>query len=386
MSADRRIKIGFIPLIDAASLFVAVDKGFAASEALDVELVREVSWSNIRDRLAIGHYDAAHLLAPMAIASTLGLSHVRAPLVASMTLAMNGNAITLSHSLHASLLATGEGDLSDPLISARALKSVVRSREKHGAEPLTFGMTFPFSTHNYQLRYWMAEGGVDPDKDIRLVVLPPPYMVENLAKGQVDGFCVGAPWNSVAEEAGLGVILHPGYAVFNPAPEKTLALRAQVAQDNPDLALALIRACLRAADFVNAPENRDEVAALLARPDRVGVDARIIRRSLDGLVGGPVNARSADFLIFGDRSSGRPDHIQAAWLYAQMLRWGQAPNSPELLRAAENIFDASLFNVAMKAAPISSAISITAFSGAPFEPTRINAYLESFAISAIGRR
>jgi len=381
MNADRKVKIGFIPLADAASLFVAVDKGFAAEEGLDIELVREVSWSNIRDRLAIGHYDAAHLLAPMAVASTLGLSHVRAPVVAAMNLAMNGNAITVSPDLHASLLAAAVGDLCDPLVSARALKAVICARERRNAEPLTFGMTFPFSTHNYQLRYWMAEGGVDPDRDLRLIVLPPPFMVDNLSKGQVDGFCVGAPWNAVAEASGVGVILHPGMAIFNPAPEKTLAVGAQMAERDPALVQALIRACLKAAQYVRAPENRGDVAALLARADRVGVDAQALRRTLDGQFGQAVDEKN-DYLIFGDAASGRPGGYQAAWLYAQMLRWGQARYSAQTLQIAESAFDPSFFDAAVPSVIRTPAAPVAAFSGPSFDASDIESYLASFPVRA----
>lgn len=177
----RPLCIGFIPLVDAAALIVAVDKGFCATEGLDVTLMREVSWSNVRDKLNIGLFDAAHLLAPVAIASSLGLGHVKVPIVAPFNLALNGNAITVSPALHAALLAEIDGNPFDPMATALALSRVVAARRKRGAEPLTFGMTFPFSTHNYQLRFWMAAGGVDPDEDVRLVVLPPPYMADSLA-------------------------------------------------------------------------------------------------------------------------------------------------------------------------------------------------------------
>jgi two-component system, oxyanion-binding sensor len=156
------LHIGFIPLVDAAALIIAVDKGFAAAEGLDVTLVREVSWSNVRDKLNIGLFDAAHLLAPVAIASSLGLGHVKVPIVAPFNLGLNGNAITVSPALHAAIMAEIEGDAVDPMATALALARVVAIRRKSGAEPLTFGMTFPFSTHNYQLRFWMAAGGVDP--------------------------------------------------------------------------------------------------------------------------------------------------------------------------------------------------------------------------------
>jgi len=160
MTGDAHVKIGFIPLVDAAALLIATEKRFAREEGLDVELIREASWANVRDKLAIGRFDAAHLLAPMAVACTLGLGHVRVPLVAPINLAMNGNAITVSTALYAELAA--EDEVAHPAQTARALAKLVARRRAEGQEPLTFGMTFPFSTHNYQLRYWMAEGGIDP--------------------------------------------------------------------------------------------------------------------------------------------------------------------------------------------------------------------------------
>src|SRR5438094_182794 len=142
--SDARLRIGFIPLADAAALIVAVDKGFTAAEGLDVELVREVSWSNVRDKLNIGLFDAAHLLAPVAIASSLGIGHVKVPIVAPFGLGVNGNAITVSPALYAAIKAEIEGDKLDPMATALALARVVGRRRKAGAEPLTFGMTFPY--------------------------------------------------------------------------------------------------------------------------------------------------------------------------------------------------------------------------------------------------
>lgn len=383
MTARQCLRIGFIPLVDAAALFVAADMGFFAAEGLDVELAREVSWSNIRDRLAIGHYDAAHLLAPMAVASTLGLGHLKAPIVAPFNLALNGNAITLSLALRAELARAAEGDLADPSITARALAKVVAARAARGEEQLVFGMTFPFSTHNYQLRFWMAEGGIDPDEDVRLVVLPPPYMVESLARGQVDGFCVGAPWNSVAVAAGVGAILHFGCEIFAHAPEKVLALRQADAERDPACAQALTRACMKAAAFVAAHENRDAVAALLARPDRVGVEAATIKRTLEGtlpLGAGDSMRSDSGYLVVGDGLAGRPDPEQAAWLYAQMLRWGQARHTPEFLIAAKDVCRPAFFDSATGCAAPGEARPAGAFAGANFASRDIETYLASFAI------
>ena len=276
------LHIGFIPLVDAAAVIVAVDKGFAAAEGLDVTLIREVSWSNIRDKLNIGLFDAAHLLAPVAIASSLGLGHIKVPIVAPFNLGLNGNAITVSPALYAAILSEIDGDPLDPMATALALARVVATRRRGGAEPLSFGMTFPFSTHNYQLRFWMAAGGVDPDGDVRLVVLPPPYMVDSLAGGQVDAFCVGAPWNSVAVDRGVGRILHFVSDILERAAEKVLAIRQSWSERNPQVAAALVRSAHRATEFIGQPENRAETARILAQPARLGVDADVILRTLNG--------------------------------------------------------------------------------------------------------
>jgi ABC-type nitrate/sulfonate/bicarbonate transport system substrate-binding protein len=385
--SDKKLRIGFIPLCDATALLVAVDKGFAAAEGLDVELVREVSWSNVRDKLNIGLFDAAHLIAPVAIASTLGLGHAKVPLVAAFGLGVNGNAITVSPELYAALAAAAEGDIADPMVSARALARVVADRKARGREPLTFGMTFPFSTHNYHLRFWMAAGGVDPDEDVRMIVLPPPYMVESLTNKHVDAFCVGAPWNSVAVDLGVGYILHLVSEIFLRAAEKVLALRASWSAENPDLVRRLIRAHGHAAAFVENPANRDEVAELLSAPNRIGASAEVIRRALDGRlkVTPDGKVRTSDrYLLFGRKAAGRPEPVQAAWLYAQMVRWGQAPFSLEMAAAAKAVFNPDLYDSALPHEPIDMtgepADGIGAFTGPAFDPSRIEQHLKGWPI------
>jgi NitT/TauT family transport system ATP-binding protein len=379
--------IGFIPLVDAAALIVAVDKGFAAAEGLDVTLVREISWSNVRDKLNIGLFDAAHLLAPVAIASSLGLGHVKVPIVAPFNLGLNGNAITVSPALHAAIMREIDGDRFDPMATARALARVVTARRKSGAEPLTFGMTFPFSTHNYQLRFWMAAGGVDPDEDVRLVVLPPPYMVDSLANGHVDAFCVGAPWNSVAVDLGVGHILHFVSDILVRAAEKVLAVRQSWSERNPDILAALIRAHLRAVEFIENPGHRAEAARILAQPERIGVDADVILRSLDGrlkISPDGTMRESSRYLLVGREGASRPDPVQAAWLYAQMVRWGQASLSPESLKAAKEVFRPDLYDAALgleAGAGAGVSVAVGAFAGPAFDADDIAGHLAAFDIA-----
>jgi NitT/TauT family transport system ATP-binding protein len=382
------LRIGFIPLVDAAALIVAVDKGFTAAEGLDVTLVREVSWSNVRDKLNIGLFDAAHLLAPVAIASSLGLGHVKVPIAAPFNLGLNGNAITVSPALHGAIMAEIDGDRFDPMATALALARVVAKRRKSGTEPLTFGMTFPFSTHNYQLRFWMAAGGVDPDEDVRLVVLPPPYMVDSLASGHVDAFCVGAPWNSVAVDLGVGHILHFVADILVRAAEKVLAVRQNWSEQNPDVVAALVSAAFRAAEFIEQPQNRAETARILSAPERIGVDAEVIQRTLDGrlkISPDGTMRESGRYLLVGREGAARPDPVQAAWLYAQMVRWGQTSFSPEALKAAMAVFRPDLYDAALgrEGKPADAPDTIGAFAGPAFDANDIAGHLAAFRI---GRR
>jgi NitT/TauT family transport system ATP-binding protein len=246
-------------------------------------------------------------------------------------------------------------------------------------------MTFPFSSHNYGLRFWMAAGGVDPDEDVRLVVLPPPYMVESLVNKQVDGFCVGAPWNSVAVDLGVGFILHFVSDILGRATEKLLAVRTRWAQDHADALSGLVRAHRRAAAFVEDTANRDEVTALLAAPNRIDVAVEVIHRTLDGQlkVAPDGTVRTSDrYLLVGRKNAARPDTVQAAWLYAQMVRWGQAPLSAEMLAAANAVFRPDLFDVTQVDANPDligePADGIGAFAGPPFDADDIAGHLAAW--------
>ena len=379
---NEKLRIGFIPLVDATTLLVAVDAGFMAAEGLDVELIREVSWSNVRDKLNIGLFDAAHLLSPVAIASSLGIGHVRVPLVVPFNLGINGNAITVSPWLFSALSEATDGDLTDPKVSARTLSQIVSQRKARGLEPLNFGMAFPFSHHNYQLRYWMAAGGIDPDEDVRLVVLPPPYMVESLASKQVDAFCVGAPWNSVAVDLGVGSILHFGREIMTRVSEKVFALRQQWAEENPDIVACLVRALVRASNFVTNADNRPTVAHIVVQ--RLGVNSELVIRTLVGNLKTTADGtirKSDRYIVVSGHEANRPDVNQAAWAYAQMVRWGQAQLSAELQASAENVFRADLYDSALDATGATRDTHVTdigALFDPAFDPADIAGYLASW--------
>jgi NitT/TauT family transport system ATP-binding protein len=247
-------------------------------------------------------------------------------------------------------------------------------------------MTFPFSHHNYQLRFWMAAGGLVPDDDVQLVVLPPPYMAESLGNGHVDGFCVGAPWNSAAVDLGIGHILHFGAEIIARAAEKVLAVRRDWATEHPDVVARLVRALEHAARFVADPTNHEEVAALVAAPARLAVAPEMIRRTLDGhlKLAPDGSMRSSDrYLVIGRLGASRPDPVQAAWAYAQMVRWGQAPLSPELLATVTGVFRPDLSEAAVGTAAGAAAgeptDGIGAFAGPAFDPDGIAAHLAAWS-------
>jgi NitT/TauT family transport system ATP-binding protein len=234
----------------------------------------------------------------------------------------------------------------------------------------------------------MAAGGVDPDEDVRLVVLPPPYMVDSLASGHVDAFCVGAPWNSIAVDHGVGHILHFVSDILVRAAEKVLAVRQSWSEKNPQVVAALIRAASRAAEFIEQPQNRAQAARILSSSDRIGVDAEVIQRTLDGrlkISPDGTMRESGRYLLVGREGAARPDPVQAAWLYAQMVRWGQTAFSSEALQTATAVFRPDLYDAALgrEGKTAEAPDTIGAFAGPAFDADDIAGHLAAFAI---GRR
>jgi NitT/TauT family transport system ATP-binding protein len=218
------------------------------------------------------------------------------------------------------------------------------------------------------------------------VVLPPPYMVDSLANGHVDAFCVGAPWNSVAVDLGIGHILHFASDILVRAAEKVLAVRQNWSEKNPKLVAALVRAHVRAAEFIEEPQNRAEAARILAQPERIGVNPDVIQRTLDGrlkISPDGTMRESSRYLLVGREGAARPDPVQAAWLYAQMVRWGQTAGSPEALKTAMAVFRPDLYDAALgpEGAPAHAAKAIGAFAGPAFDANDIAGHLAAFAIS-----
>lgn len=352
--SGQRLVAGFMPLLDCATLVAAVECGFAASEGLDLRLVRETSWANIRDRVLVGQFDVAHMLGPMVVATTLGISHLQASLITPVALGMGGNAVSVSNALYEAMLDADLGDA--PALDARAhgmaLQRVVRARAAAGEEPLTLAMVYPFSCHNYQLRYWLGACGIHPDQDVRMVVIPPPLLVDALRQGHIDGFCAGEPWSSVAVASGVGHIVTTGTRIWPNAPEKVLGMRADWAEQHSTEVTALVRSIVRAARWCDDPHNHSELAHLLSGPRYVGTPAAMLLATLSGELPSPGGGilRAADLLAFSRNHANLPWPTHALWFYSQMVRWRQVADTAAARLAAAGCFRADLYRAAAAAA------------------------------------
>ncbi len=344
---DQPFRIGFLPLVDAALPILAHELGFAAAQGLRLELVRDMTWATVRDRLLYGHTDAAHMVAPLAIATALGRDRPAVPMAVPFILGLNGNAITVSTALGEAL---GLGDaLGDPRAIGEALGAVAADARRRG-RPLRFGVVHRYSSHNYMLRYWLAEVGIRPDTDVEITVTSPPFAADALAAGEVDGICVGEPWNSIAVDRGVGRIALATAQIWRRGVEKVLALRADTAAARPVEVAGLIRALHAAAEWFVHPGHADEATAILARPSYIDAPADAIRRAITDrirLVRGGDPIHYPDFMFQYREAANFPWRSQAAWLYAQMLRWDGTPFSDAEAQTATGVFRPDLYRAAL---------------------------------------
>jgi len=349
MMADR-LRIGFMPLIDAAIPLAAAAKGFDARHGLRLDLVRETSWANIRDRLAVGHFEAAHLLAPMPVAAALGLTAFGAPLIAPMALGLGGNAVTVSTPLWNEMRVHAPHVIvNDARSTGAALAAVVAARRAAQAPRLVFGVVHPWSAHNYELRYWLAACSIAPDLDVEIAIAPPPSMPAALAEGNVDGFCVGEPWSSVAAARAGGRILLTKNAIWRASPEKALGLRADWARAHPDLVDRLLQSMIDAAIWCGEPGHRDELAGILSAA--LGVEPACVAPSLQGQLRMADGSLLADpaFLTFERGAANFPWANHAVWFAEQMVRWGQATPRDDLRARARACCRPDLYRAACAA-------------------------------------
>jgi ABC-type nitrate/sulfonate/bicarbonate transport system substrate-binding protein len=342
-----KFSIGFLPLVDAALPILAHEHGFAADEGLSLHLVKDVSWATVLDRLLYGHTDAAHMVAPLAIATTLGRGRPAQPLAVPFVLGLNGNAITMRPELAAQVCPIG--GLGDPAKVGAALRELVLARKASG-EPLRFGVVHRYSSHNYMLRYWLAACGIRPDEDVEISTVPPPFCADALEAGEVDAICVGEPWNSVAVERGAGVIVLVTAQIWRRGVEKVLAMRETVMAERREEVEALVRALHRAAQQFIDPQALLDNAAILARAEYLDGNVELIQRALaDRLLlhrGGEL-VHYPDFMFQYREVANFPWVSQAQWLYTQMLRWDGSTYSGQDAAAAGRVFRPDVYRSAL---------------------------------------
>jgi ABC-type nitrate/sulfonate/bicarbonate transport system substrate-binding protein len=334
----RPLRLGFVPLADCAPLVIAHELGWFQKYGLKVTLHRELGWATIRDKVIHGELDAAHALAAMPVAATLGLGSIKCDCLTALVLNLHGNAITLSNELW-------RGGVRD----AASLR-VEMTRLRH-EKMLTFGVVSQFSSHFFLLRQWLMAAGIYPDRDVRIVVVPPPQMVANLKAGHLDGFCVGEPWNSVAVQSRAGWCVTTSAELAPGHPEKVLMVRRDFAEKNAERHVALVAALLEACEFCDAPENRETLVSILARPEYVNASATALHRGFSGEIDfGQKDARTIpDFSVFHRNDANEPSSDKAAWVLQLIRASGQCPE-PSALNFAfgRRVFRADIFEKAVQ--------------------------------------
>lgn len=338
------LAIGFLPLVDACLPILAREHGFAEAEGLSLRLVRDMSWATVLDRLLYGHSDAAHMVAPLAIATTLGRGRPAQPLSVPFVLGLNGNAITMRADLARAV--NPAGGLGDPAKVGAALRAHVAA----GGQKLRFGVVHRYSSHNYMLRYWLAGCGIRPDVDVEITTVAPPFCADALEFGEVDAICVGEPWNTVAVERGAGQIVLVTAQIWRRGVEKVLALREPVMEQRRPQVEALVRALRKAGEHFVDPANHEINAAILARPEYLDGDATLIRRAISDRL---LLARDGEVLHYPDfmfqhrEAANFPWVSQAEWLYSQMVRWDGMAFDPADARKAARVFRPDIYRSAL---------------------------------------
>lgn len=340
---SRQIHLGFIALSDAAPIIVAQELGIFARRGLHVTLHREVGWATLRDKVIYGDLDVAHALAGMLIATQLGLGCPASDVMSGCVLSENGNAITLSRALWDS----GAHDA----VSLRA-----EARRRQGERKLTFGVVFPWSSHHLMLREWLRAGGMEPERDVRIVVVPPAQMFRNLAAGTIDGFCAGEPWNSLCVREGAGVVVACNVSHDMGQMEKVLLTSGRFANARRDEHYALIAALVEACAWCDEPQNRAGLPPLLARSEYLNVAEAALAPALVGPFdcGGGRPAPGTEFVRFARDGANTPSPARGAALIRRMAAAGIIPTSAaEDANFSRRLFREDIYRHALTIQPVS---------------------------------
>jgi nitrate/nitrite transport system substrate-binding protein len=335
----EELRFGFIKLTDCAAIVMAKELGYFEEEGLFVTLEAQANWKVLLDRVIGGELDGAHMLAGQPIGATIGIG-TRADVMTPLSLDLNGNAITVSNEIWKQMKANDPSlrkPRPDHPVTARGLVPIVQQYKDRG-EPLRMAMVFPVSTHNYELRYWLAAAGISPgfytptdttgtvNADVLISVTPPPQMPATLEQGTIQGYSVGEPWNQQAVFKRIGVPVITDYQIWKNNPEKVFGLTREFAEKHPNTTLAIVKALIRAGQWLDAsPENRRKAVQILARPEYVGADPEVIANSMTGTFEFEKGDRRdlPDFNVFFRYHATYPFYSDAVWYLTQMRRWGQ---------------------------------------------------------------
>lgn len=357
------LRLGFVPLLDMAPLAVAQAIGFAAAEGLQLDLRAAPSWSSLRDMLLWGQIDAAHMLAPLPVALALGLNGPVRQVDVLQVLSVNGNTVVVSQALAGQLRDSGFGfDFEDAFAARQALAEVQ-------PEVLRIGVPFPFSTHAALVDCWLRGTGMT----YQLTTVPPPRMADALNAGEIDAFCVGEPWGSVAVDQGAGTLLLPGTAIWAAAPEKVLAARHDWIEDNADTTARLMRAIWKASRWLYDPSNRMAISELLSQPELVNAPAELLDRALSGqMVISPrgETRQVAGMIRFHDGATPFPWRSQAAW-FATQLACKHDLDVPASVSTARALFRTDIYRQTLRSVGADLPGASDKLEGALTHPTAV---------------
>ncbi len=341
MIEKPQLTFGFIKLTDMAPLAIAKELGYFEDEGLFVTIEAQSNWKNVLDRVIDGQLDGSHMLAGQPIAAGAGFGR-QAELVTPFSMDLNGNGITVSNEVWSKMkpnVPVKDGKPVHP-IKADALAPVIKEYKTAG-KPFKMGMVFPVSTHNYEIRYWLAAAGISPgfytadniqgqvNADVLLSVTPPPQMPATLEAGTIYGYCVGEPWNQQAVFKGIGVPVTTNYDIWKNNPEKVFVMTKKFVDTYPNTALAVTKALIRAAKWLDTPGNRPEAVGILSMPEYVGADSVVIANSMTGTFEFEKGDKREmpDFNVFFRYHATYPYYSDGVWFLTQMRRWGQIPES-----------------------------------------------------------
>lgn len=337
------LNIGFLPLTDCAVLVVAQERGLFEKYGLNVQLEREVSWANIRDRIGFGSLDAAHMLAPMPLAASLGIDGLGIPMQSAFSMGLNGSAITLSRDLMDEMHAVQPSSFKGSPLKAGALKALLNKKRQR---KLVFAHVFPYSQHHYLLNAWLEDAGIDPTTDVELRVIPPQQMVLQLANGEIDGFSAGEPWNQIAVQQGVGCIATSSYEIWNNGPGKVLGVTKQWADKYPQTHQALIASLLEAAQWLDSAEGRSQAAQWLSLPQYLNVPLEQICGPLLGQCQYAKDepARSLpDFNCFYRYGATIPWHSHGQFFLQQMRHTGQLTHDVNDAKLLDEVYKMNVY-------------------------------------------